>query len=359
MSYLAKGRKEDLKCLAKELGEMVEDDFTIIMLRDKIVNSKNYEESFVKELFNSIINDRKQKEEQREIEKIREQENIEKERLYELEKLRLQASIQTNVKTSVSGIERDVHTVELQKLIPKFKPQEDDFSLFLTLFERQLRFLKIPENLWVTQLIGVLPSDITCLIAREPEEKAQNYGHVKEILLKRFKLTAEKFRQLFSQQRKSPEGTWKDFYFELRTYFEGWLKELKVDTYEKLKDLMIVDQIKKRCSAESREHFLDQWSQLISPNELVDKLDNFDSVRKNLNKKESSYDLSRKGKPKLQGNNSGKIPYGQSKNTYRENFRTNTVKDFRPSVTCYGCGAVGFIKAKCPTCSPCGKPEPP
>ncbi|GFU82954.1 integrase catalytic domain-containing protein [Trichonephila clavipes] len=47
------------------------------------------------------------------------------------------------------------------------------------------------------------------------------------MLLQRFKLTAEKFRELFSRHRKSPNGTWKDYYFEIRAYFVGWLNELK------------------------------------------------------------------------------------------------------------------------------------
>ncbi|GFW24249.1 uncharacterized protein TNCV_738751 [Trichonephila clavipes] len=93
------------------------------------------------------------------------------------------------------------------------------------------------------------------------------------MLLQRFKLTAEKFRELFSRHRKSPNGTWKDYYFEIRAYFEGWLNELKIDSFDGLKNLIIADQMKKKCSPECKEHYLDIWEELIPPEMLADKLE--------------------------------------------------------------------------------------
>ncbi|GFU40077.1 uncharacterized protein TNCV_5016051 [Trichonephila clavipes] len=118
-------------------------------------------------------------------------------------------------------------------------------DLFLTLFERQMKLLDLGEDLWVPYLIGALPSDVTSLIAREPEEKCRDYSHIRGMLLQRFKLITEKFRELFSRHRKSPNGTWKDYYFEIRAYFEGWLNELKIDSFDGLKDLMIAYQMKR------------------------------------------------------------------------------------------------------------------
>ncbi|GFU86484.1 transposon Tf2-8 polyprotein [Trichonephila clavipes] len=63
-------------------------------------------------------------------------------------------------------------------------------------------------------------------------------------------INRRKFRELFSRHRKSPNGMWKDYYFEIRAYFEGWLNELKIDSFDGLKNLMIADKMKKRCSPE-------------------------------------------------------------------------------------------------------------
>ncbi|GFV01599.1 uncharacterized protein TNCV_2961921 [Trichonephila clavipes] len=97
--------------------------------------------------------------------------------------------------------------IELKKLLPTFNPEVDNMDLFLTLFERQMKLLDFGEDLWVPYLIGALSSDVTSLIAREPEEKCKDYFHIRGMLLQRFKLTAEKFRELFSRHRKIPNGT--------------------------------------------------------------------------------------------------------------------------------------------------------
>ena len=83
-----------------------------------------------------------------------------------------------------------------------------------------------------------MANDIAKLIVKESADDAQNYDKVKEILLRRFKLSAEKFRQLFATHRKDPESTWRDFYFDLQHYFDGWLKELKVTTFDELKNFV-------------------------------------------------------------------------------------------------------------------------
>ncbi|GFV07317.1 uncharacterized protein TNCV_1313151 [Trichonephila clavipes] len=102
------------------------------------------------------------------------------------------------------------------------------------------------------------------------------------MLLQRFKLTAKKFWELFSRHRKSPNGTWKDYYFEIRAYFEGWLNERKIDSFDGMKNLMIADQMKKRCSPECKEYYLDSWEELISPEMLADKLEAFDNIQRSL-----------------------------------------------------------------------------
>ncbi|GFT56009.1 uncharacterized protein TNCV_3116951 [Trichonephila clavipes] len=182
-------------------------------------------------------------------------------------------------------------------------------DLFLTLFERQMKLLDLGKDLWVPYLIGALPSEITSLIAREPEEILRDYSHIREMLLQRFKLTAEKFRELFSLHRKSPNGTWKDYYFEIRAYFEGWLNKLKIDSFDGLKNcrLMIANQMKKRWSPECKEHYLDIWEELISPEMKPERLP----------KREYSHQ----------------------------------VPNERSPLRCYGCGKQGGIKSRCPTCN--------
>ncbi|GFX78166.1 CCHC-type domain-containing protein [Trichonephila clavipes] len=167
--------------------------------------------------------------------------------------------------------------IDLHKLIPKFDSKFDDISLFLISFERQAKILNLPKICWVTHLISILPSEIVGLIAREPEKDAADYEFVKKLLLQRFKLSPEKFRQLFVKHQKNPDGTWKDFYYEIRNFCEEWLNGLDIQTFEDLKVLLITDQMKK-VPSEVREHFLDDWAKIKTPRVLVEKLDEYEDV---------------------------------------------------------------------------------
>ncbi|GBO09427.1 hypothetical protein AVEN_236696-1 [Araneus ventricosus] len=130
----------------------------------------------------------------------------------------------------------------------------------------------------VAQLISLLPPDIAQLIAREPEEDANNYEYVKALLIKRFKLSAEKFRQLFNEHQKASESTWYGFYYELKNYLEGCLNGLNINTFEQLKGLMLVDQIKKRTSSDFKVPFMDELITIILPTEMVKKIEDFEDV---------------------------------------------------------------------------------
>ncbi|GFS63555.1 retrovirus-related Pol polyprotein from transposon 297 [Trichonephila clavipes] len=128
--------------------------------------------------------------------------------------------------------------LELNRTIPRLNSKEDEMGLYLTIFERQAKFLNIPEKTWTAYLIGSLPPDIAQLIAREDEDDTQNYETVKEMLLKRFRVTGNSFRQYFYQEKKNPDLT-----------------------------------------SNIKEHFLDIWADLNDPLELAEKLDAYDSLR--------------------------------------------------------------------------------
>ncbi|KFM62693.1 hypothetical protein X975_19850, partial [Stegodyphus mimosarum] len=186
MAYLAKGKKQDLIELVETLGVVIEENFRIPEISNAIITSPTYDAEFTKECLNRIINDRKEMETAQRAE--REKEN---ERLFELEKLKLQSSITASSLESQkvsSSANAEMPKLELNKLIPNFDPKTSDMSLFLDLFERQLTLLKVPVSNWVIYLVGLLPTDVAKLIAKESSDDAQDYQKIKQILLKRFKL---------------------------------------------------------------------------------------------------------------------------------------------------------------------------
>ncbi|GFX78987.1 uncharacterized protein TNCV_3912751 [Trichonephila clavipes] len=247
MAYLGKGRREDLFVLATELNLKFDKSMTIATLKDLIISSEDYDEELIKNIHSTIVEDRKAREENLRIEeqkeKLRIEEREEKLRFeqlrldeqkreyeFELEKLRIQLGADTSKESDTKFLVK-----EISKFIHRFDLKED-ISLYLKLFERQAQRLNIDQENWVSHLLGLLPTEVSHIIAREPDDKANSHEHVKDLLLKRFKLTPEKFRQLFVTHQKASERTWIDFYHELNTYFNGWIDGLKIDTFNKLNE---------------------------------------------------------------------------------------------------------------------------
>ncbi|GFT05210.1 uncharacterized protein TNCV_122641 [Trichonephila clavipes] len=274
MAYLGKGRREDLFVLATELNLKFDKSMTIATLKDLIISSEDYAEELTKNIHSTIVEDRKAREEYLRIEEQKEKLRIEeREEKLRFEQLRLDE-------------QKRKDEFELEKLRIQTHSKRHQ-SLYLKLFERQAQRLNIDQENWVSHLLGLLPTEVSHIIAREPDDKANPYEHVKDLLLKRFKLTPEKFRQLFVTHQKAPERTWIDFYHELNTYFNGWIDGLKIDTFNKLSDLIITDQLKRKTPFEFKEYYLDEWANMNSPVQLAEKLEEFEDFKRTLKQKSS------------------------------------------------------------------------
>ncbi|GFV97435.1 retrovirus-related Pol polyprotein from transposon 412 [Trichonephila clavipes] len=184
---------------------------------------------------------------------------------------------------------------------------------------------------------------------------------------------------MFSRHTKDHVKTWRDFYFDLQTYFDGWLKESKVTTLEELKDFIVADQIKKKTPQDYKDHFLDQWCNWNNPLQLVDKLDSYEEVKNMRNKNNKNFSWKQKEmnsspwrsnytqNPKLSYEHSlsGFPSQSRQETGIPSNSRRNPIskdripekkivdtKEDRTPVSCYGCGAPGIIRSRCHTCNP-------
>ncbi|GFT78485.1 retrovirus-related Pol polyprotein from transposon 17.6 [Trichonephila clavipes] len=79
-----------------------------------------------------------------------------------------------------------------------------------------------------------------------------------------------------------------DFYHELNTYFNGWIDGLKIDIFDKLSDLIITDQLKRKTPFEFKEYYLDEWANMNFPVQLAEKLEEFEDFKRTLKQKSSS-----------------------------------------------------------------------
>ncbi|GFT48968.1 CCHC-type domain-containing protein [Trichonephila clavipes] len=85
-------------------------------------------------------------------------------------------------------------------------------------------------------------------------------------------MSPETFRQKIHETSAHTRQIWRDFVFEITSYFEEWLDGMEVRDFKSLKDLIITDQLKKRVPGEIREHFVDEWAKFYEPSVLADKL---------------------------------------------------------------------------------------
>ncbi|GFV07540.1 SCAN box domain-containing protein [Trichonephila clavipes] len=196
-----------------------------------------------------------------------------------LQSLTVKVNDESNDSTNACSVTSNLN---FKKLIPDFDPKQSDISLYLVIFERQAKRASIEKKEWVGQLLGFVTLEIVQFIAREPEEQAENYDYVKQLLLKRFKLSPEVFRQKICPTPEKSDSTWKDFTFEITNYLDEWLIGLyiEINTFQDLKDLMVVDQLKKRANASMKDHFLDNWANLKSATQIAELFDNYEDVRK-------------------------------------------------------------------------------
>ncbi|GFW96235.1 retrovirus-related Pol polyprotein from transposon opus [Trichonephila clavipes] len=315
MAFLGKAKKQDLVLLAEELGQKVSDKMSNIELRNIIIGSKDYEEEFVRDQLSVILEERLERESEEKIQQQREFE-LEKMRL-EIERSRFDSENLSPLKTSVS---------DLIKIIPNFDIRDGDIVLFLTLFERQAKRIGVEKTNWVSALLARMPPDITQLIARESEDKFDNFDYIKGVLLKRFKMSPETFRQKFMKHQRIPARSWRDFVFEITSYFKEWLDGME----------------------EIREHFVYEWAKFYEPSVLADKLDGYESVRSSV-KKTSQPEMSLSNTSDSRSNIKKEhaiIKNDIQSQRYKLPFKQEPKQStFKP--TCYSCGRVGHTSRVC------------
>ncbi|GFW39569.1 retrovirus-related Pol polyprotein from transposon 297 [Trichonephila clavipes] len=295
MAFLGRSRKEDLRMLATELGLAPSDILKIIELKDLITNSYRYDEKFVKDVLSVIVEERTATEKQKAAELEEKQKAVvvaqQREREFELEKMKIQLEMQKLSQAPVTSQQLKNPKLELNRIIPRFNSKEDEMGLYLTIFERQVKFLNIAEKPWTAYLIGSLPPDIAQIIARKDEDDAQNYEKIK---------------------RKTPANIkehFLDIWADLNDPFE--LAE-KLDAYDNLRPGM---KSNSNQAFMKKEEFRKPFP--LKKNQPIGGFHEYHSS------------LPSRTVPKFPG------------------YKT----EGRNPIRCYGCGTPGVMKSKCPKCT--------
>ncbi|GFT64765.1 uncharacterized protein TNCV_4545111 [Trichonephila clavipes] len=121
--------------------------------------------------------------------------------------MKIQLEIQKLSQAPITIQQLENPKLELNRTIPRFDSKENEMVLYLTIFERQAKFLNIPEKTWTAYLIGSLTPHIAQPIARQDGDDAQNYEKpgMKSNPNDTFK-KKEEFRKPIPIQKSQPVG---------------------------------------------------------------------------------------------------------------------------------------------------------
>lgn len=193
--------------------------------------------------------ERQEKERERE-EKEREREEKERDRQHELQILSL-SSGNSNTTTSPQG-RFDVS--KYIKLIPAFSEHNPDS--FFREFESTATHFEWPKEHWVWLIKPKLVGKAVTVC--EGVENNTDYDSVKETILAAYSISTEGYRQAFRNLSKPFNQTYSEFASEKLRAFKKWLKSAGVETFDKLINLLVLEEFKRKVPFSIMLHITDR-----------------------------------------------------------------------------------------------------
>ena len=143
------------------------------------------------------------------------------------------------------------------RLVPPF--QEKEVDKYFAHFEKVADSLNWPKESWVLLLQSVLVGKAQEIYGSLSVEQSSNYEHVKEAILKAYRLVPEAYRQKFRNYLKYDSKTHVEFAREKENLFNRWChsKEIGQD-FKKLKQMVLLEEFKDKVRPDIRSHLDEQ-----------------------------------------------------------------------------------------------------
>lgn len=219
------------------------------------------------------------------------------------------------------------------RLLPKFNEKDPDS--FFSLFERIAEARKWPEGDQALMLQCVLTGRAQEAYSTLSADDCKVYKRVKSAVLKAYELVPEAYRQRFRGWKKGDKQSQVEFVRDLTAHFGRWCTASEVDTFEKLCDLVILEQFKNSVPTNVATYITEH--KVSSPGQAAVLADEYVLIHRN--------NFSASGSVKLRRDS-----YAPQKGASDSFAKSDHGKRDRQAVgeTCNYCKGSGHWKSECP-----------
>ena len=259
-----------------------------------------------------------------------EAEEAEKKRLHDAEQERLRLAQELEMRrleqrTEQSHVHQDRGVARVRAKTPKlpvFVDGKDDIDAYLERFERYATNLEWEEDAWAINLSALLTGKALEVYSRLSAIEANYYDTVKKALLKRYQLTEDGFRRKFREAEPEVGESPGQFITRLHNYLLRWMKMAGApETYEGLKQLMVMDQFLQRCPKELAVHLREKH--LSEPDHVAATAETF-----------------------LEAHGMTLASKAGTRRKEKQAHQDHSM-DKKDDKECYNCGRKGHIKSEC------------
>lgn len=344
-------RKPQLLELSKMLGLSLGDEKRKPEIIEAIeaVGADDDELSECLELMKEREQDERKKAEA-EAEAQRRADELEMKRL-ELEILKAASGSRVGEASSGGGVQL---SFKMKDLMQPFKVGED-MGLFLVNFERTCEKVDFPRDTWPQRLLTLLPCEAADVVARLTRQEAEDYSKVKACLLKKYRLSAEAYRQRFREGERGRNESYSEFAYKLMANFQEWLKEEGAfGDHDKVVQRLGLEQFYRRLPTSMRSWVMDK-SDVTTVTRAAELADEFLARHAS----EMREGPKREFKPKWQKDSVSRDAEGASKKDlkHHDGEKAETKEDQakhqkkvfekRQPLTCFNCRQPGHVAAGC------------
>ncbi|MEE6511709.1 hypothetical protein FKM82_018408 [Ascaphus truei] len=145
------------------------------------------------------------------------------------------------VRPPKDGLQLDKHS------LTKYVEGTDQIDMFLRNFETQCRCYGVLPQHRVAHLDPLLSSLAKQTLMALTDEFADDYDHLKELLLFQHGFTPEAYRGKFRLEERHPQETYVTYVTRMALYGLHWVEGSEARTYQRLLDLIFQEQLMQQC----------------------------------------------------------------------------------------------------------------